>query len=71
MIDEIVNEWLKRVTDVAIPYPLDSPQYTEWKVKYDTHCSFMKILAEELRYVLQNKLGPNCKDCTLHGRRES
>jgi hypothetical protein len=69
MIEEIVNEWFKRVTEVAIPYPLGTTQYKVWKCSYDTHCTHMKELAEELREVLKTKLGPNCKNCTLHGRR--
>jgi hypothetical protein len=68
MIEEIVNEWFKRVTEVAIPYPLGTPQYKVWKYSYDTHCTHMKGLAEELREVLKTKLGTNCKNCTLHGR---
>ena len=68
LTDEIVNEWLQRVTAVAMPYTLDSPEHKEWEAKHNAHCKLIKVLAEELREVLKAKLGPNCKGCTLHGR---
>lgn len=56
VIDEVVSEWFQRVTEVAVPYPLDTPEYREWEDRNKQHNLLMKILAEELRDVLKVKL---------------
>lgn len=49
MIDEIVNEWIKRVTEVAVPYPIGTSQYETWKEVQNKNYRHIKALAEELR----------------------
>jgi len=55
-IEEVIKEWFVAVTTEAMRYGPDHPKYSEYMEGLRKRAEHMKMLADELRLILQNAL---------------
>ncbi|HHT9145632.1 MAG TPA: hypothetical protein ACFYD4_08130 [Candidatus Wunengus sp. YC61] len=65
MTEEIISEWLSEVTAVGLQFRPGTPEFLEWKKRYDVHMKIMQEEAEVLRHILNNKLGPKGEETKM------